>query len=186
MLLLSACFPREIAAANSELVVTYSSISPVIDGSLRAEWNDTTKHVVNLTGAADVETWVYLKHNGTYIYIGLLVWQFGTHTLDQFTIFFDEGDDGSYGSGTRDNTLTFEQEDLKSCIYQQPLKDGFYNASFWRTFDIEIDFHARFLFGSWVLPQEAAVRLYDGRVAEAAVVPQAEDDQRFHGALSVF
>jgi len=142
MLLLSLTFPRETKAANSELIVTYSGISPIIDGSLRAEWNDTSRNMVNLTGAADIETWVYLKHNGTHIYIGLLIWQFGTHDLDQFTIFFEEGDDGSYGSGTRDYALTPEQEDLKSITYQQPLKDGFYNDSAWRTFNIEIDFEA--------------------------------------------
>ncbi|MGD8565737.1 MAG: hypothetical protein PVF96_05245 [Candidatus Bathyarchaeota archaeon] len=84
----------------------------------------------------------YLKHNGTHIYIGLLVYQIGIHTLDQFTIFFEEGDDGSYGSGTRDYALTPEQEDLKSIRYQQPLRDGFYNDSAWRTFNVEIDFEA--------------------------------------------
>jgi hypothetical protein len=142
MLLLPVFFSGETAAANSELITTYSGISPIIDGSLGAEWNDTSRHLVNLTGAADIETWVYLKHNGTYIYVGLLIWQYGSHTLDQCTIFFDEGDDGSYGSGTRDNILTAEQEDLKSCTYQQPLRDGFYNASAWRTFYDEIDFEA--------------------------------------------
>jgi hypothetical protein len=97
------------------LLVQYSDISPTIDGFLRAEWNDTTPYVVNMSGAIEIETWIYLKHNGTYIYIGLLVWQYGFHDLDQFVVYFDEGDDGDYGSGTRDGVLTNGQEDLNSC-----------------------------------------------------------------------
>jgi hypothetical protein len=142
-LLVSAFFvARATKAANADVLVTYSGMPPVIDGSLGAEWNDTSKYVVNLTGPANVETWVYLKHNGTYIYVGMLVWQYGVLSLSQFTLFFDEGDDGSYGSGTRDHDLTAEQEDLKSCTHQEPLSDGFYNASAWRAFDTEIDFTA--------------------------------------------
>ncbi len=142
LLLCSPFLQRETAAANSALIVPYSDVSPIIDGSLSAEWNDTLRYVVNLTCAGDVETWIYLKHNGTYIYIGLLIWQFGTHDLDKFTVFFDEGNDGSAGSGTRDNALTSGQEDLKSTIFQQPLEDGFYNASAWHSFPVEIDFEA--------------------------------------------
>jgi hypothetical protein len=56
MLLLPVFFSGETAAANSELITTYSGVSPIIDGSLGAEWNDTSRHLVNLTGAVDIET----------------------------------------------------------------------------------------------------------------------------------
>jgi hypothetical protein len=58
MLLPALIFPRETKAADPELIVTYSNISPIIDGSLRAEWNDTSRNMVNLTGDVNIETWV--------------------------------------------------------------------------------------------------------------------------------
>jgi len=141
----SILLPNAIALMpdHPELMASYSADSPVIDGYLgSAEWSDATGYKINLTGPTDVQTWLYFKHNGTYIHIGMLVWQYGIHTTDQFTILFDEGDDGGRGSGTRDYALTDEQEDLKSCQPGPILKDGFYNDTYWRTFNVEIDFDA--------------------------------------------
>lgn len=141
----SIFLPNAIAVIpdHPELMASYSADSPVIDGYLgSAEWSDATGYKVNLTGPTDISTWLYLKHNGTHIYVGLVVWQIGTHTTDQFAIFFDEGDDGGRGSGTRDYALTPEQEDVKSCKPGPILRDGFYNDTNWYTFGAEVDFEA--------------------------------------------
>lgn len=85
---------------------THSIIYPTLDGHLGgAEWNDTTKSVVTFASSnITISAWLYLKHNGTHIHIGYLLWAIYTHQVDRFAIIFDEGDDGSYGSGTRDYT----------------------------------------------------------------------------------
>jgi hypothetical protein len=125
-----------------QLQAKYSSIAPVIDGYLgSAEWNDTAKYLIDLTGDTDIETWLYVKHNATHIHLGLVVWSIGMHALDEFMIAFDEGDDGSHGSGSRDFTLTNEQEDLKTVNNSHALFDGCYNVTWFMT-SVEIDFDA--------------------------------------------
>jgi hypothetical protein len=104
--------------------------------------NDTKKYVVNLTGDVDIETWLYVKHNGTHIHFGMLVWFFYTHVTDEFAIAFDEGNDTGSGSGTRDYVLTPLQEDSKVCYSSGTLRDGYYNVSQWYSKDVEIDFDA--------------------------------------------
>lgn len=146
-LLLLASFiflPRVSADSPTELVVIYSDVSPTIDGTLGAEWNDTKSYSIYLNGTTDIEAWIYLKHNGSYIHIGLLVWSNQVHAVDQLTLFFDEGDDGSHGSGTRDYSLTPNQEDLKSCQTGSELRDGCYKATptQFHAFTVEIDFQA--------------------------------------------
>ncbi len=128
-----------------ELVASYSANSPIIDGSLgSAEWNDTIKYVINLTRFGPNETvgaWLYVKHNETHISLGLLTWFIGIHATDQFTLAFDEGNDGSYGSGTRDYILTPSQEDLKAVDTDNLLEDGYYGPP-WYTPAADIDFVA--------------------------------------------
>jgi len=128
-----------------ELIARYSANSPTIDGFLGSiEWNDTTRYTVNMTRYSTtetIETWLYVKHNGTHINLGLLVWSIGTHGYDEFILAFDEGDDGNRGSGTRDYALTPLQEDLKAWSSDQVLHDGYYNVS-WYAKTTEIDFGA--------------------------------------------
>ncbi|MCJ7423769.1 hypothetical protein MUP01_05820 [Candidatus Bathyarchaeota archaeon] len=128
-----------------ELIARYSANSPTIDGFLGSvEWNDTTRYTVNMTRYSTtetIETWLYVKHNGTHINLGLLVWSIGTHAYDEFILAFDEGDDGNHGSGTRDYALTPLQEDLKAWSSDQVLHDGYYNVS-WYAKTTEIDFGA--------------------------------------------
>jgi hypothetical protein len=117
---------------------------PTIDGFLgRAEWNDTKKYDLTLTGDTDIGIWLYVKHNGTHMHFGFLVWSYPTHTTDEFAIAFDEGDDGDRGSGTRDFALTPLQEDVKACYSSGLLRDGYYNVSQWYAKDVEIDFDAK-------------------------------------------
>jgi len=128
-----------------ELIARFSANSPVIDGSLgSAEWNDTIKQVINLTrfGSNEtIETWLYVKHNETQISLGLLVWSIIAHPFDEFVLIFDEGDDGTYGGGTRDYALTTDQEDLKMWASTQVLSDGFYGGG-WTAVTTDIDFVA--------------------------------------------
>lgn len=142
LLLLSTFFPRVSANAVPRHVVIYSDVAPTIDGYLGAEWNDTTNYKVNLTGPENIETWIYFKHDGTNIHIGLLVWKYGSLSLSQFAVIFDEGDDGSHGSGTRDYTLTPYQEDSKKCQSGPTLGDGWYDDGQWVSKNVEIDFQA--------------------------------------------
>jgi hypothetical protein len=142
---LATTLPNAHANAISEFMAVYSKNTPEINGYLNSsEWSDASEYRVNLTGPSEIETWLYFKHNSTHIFIGLLVWQINDHSIDQFSICFDEGDDGSHGSGTRDGVLTPNQEDLKSCSSQATvtLRDGFYNDSSFYTYNTEIDFDA--------------------------------------------
>ena len=145
LLMLSACLPNAFAAASSDFVANYNANIPTIDGRLNStEWSDALRCTFNLTGPSNITTWAYLKHNGTHIYIGLVMWRIGNGAYDQFIIYFDEGDDGSYGSGTGDGVLTSNQEDLKSCASTATvtLQDGCYINSTFHAYASEIDFEA--------------------------------------------
>jgi len=142
-ILISLGFPHDaLAFVPPELMAQYSGIAPTIDGYLGSgEWNDTRKHTISLTNTTyNIDAWLYVKHNRTHIHVGLLVWENYTHTIDQFIIAFDEGDDGGSGSGTRDIVLTALQEDLKVCKSDHTLEDGYYNVSFYaKTSEIDFD-----------------------------------------------
>ncbi|MBS7633596.1 hypothetical protein KEJ15_08315, partial [Candidatus Bathyarchaeota archaeon] len=137
------CRNASAALPPPQLKARFTSVVPVIDGSLGgAEWNDTEKYEIALTnGAVDIGTWLYVKHNGTHIHVGLVLWSYYVHILDEIAILFDEGDDGSHGSGSRDWVLTSLQEDLKSVENDHTLHDGYFNGS-WYSRDVEIDFDA--------------------------------------------
>lgn len=147
------------APLPSELIARYSANSPTIDGFLgSAEWNDTIRYTINLThiSTADtIETWLYVKHNETHINFGLLVWSIYTHAMDEFILAFDEGDDESHGSGTRDYVLTPLQEDLKVWGSDQVLRDGYYNFSWYaKTTDIDFAANATHEIDHGTLPSE--------------------------------
>jgi len=142
ILTLMRCSRSVSAFTPPELTTKYSANAPTADGFMgSAEWNDTTKYAINLAGVTTTEAWLYIKHNETHIFVGLLVWEIQAHGFDEFVLAFDEGDDGSYGSGTRDFVLTPLQEDLKVCDSDHTLRDGYYNISFYADLD-EIDFSA--------------------------------------------
>ena len=131
------------ASILNELAAKFSDVCPTIDGFLgSSEWNDTKKYNVFLVGRyASVETWLYIKHNETNIHFGLLVWEKYTHPTDEFILAFDEGNDGSHGSGSRDHILTPLQEDLKACYSSYQLLDGHYDGRWLSSYN-EIDFVA--------------------------------------------
>ncbi len=138
---LTLCKNALAALPPPQLNAKFSSVAPDIDGILRsAEWNDTTKYVITLTnGTIDISAWLYVKHNGTHIHLGIVVWSY--ESLDEVIVAFDEGDDGSYGSGSRDHTLTPLQEDLKIVSKDHELLDGYYNLT-WQAESTDIDFDA--------------------------------------------
>jgi hypothetical protein len=138
---LTLCRNASAALPPPQLKAKFSSIAPEIDGILRsAEWNDTTKYVTTLTnGTIDIDAWLYVKHNATHIHLGLVIWSY--ENLDEVIVAFDEGDDGSHGSGSRDHTLTPLQEDIKTVTRDHTLLDGYYNLT-WQAKNTEIDFDA--------------------------------------------
>ncbi len=141
---LMLCRNASAALPPPQLKAKFSSVTPDIDGILRsAEWNDTIKYEITLTnGTIDISAWLYVKHNSTHIHLGLLVWSF--ENLDEVLIAFDEGDDGSHGSGSRDITLTPLQEDLKIVTKNHELYDGYFNVV-WYSKSTEIDFDAELI-----------------------------------------
>ena len=143
LLLLFGFAGHVFGSTPPEINAKYRAINPTIDGYMgTAEWNDTAKYDIGLAGTTNIDAWLYAKHNGTHIHVGLLVWEINVHSTDQFTIAFDEGDDGGSGSGTRDYNLTSAQEDLKVVDGGHSVNDGFfYTGSFWAVAD-EIDFDA--------------------------------------------
>ena len=143
LLLLFGFAGQVLGSTPPEINAKYSAITPTIDGYMgTAEWNDTVKYDISLAGTTDIDAWLYVKHNGTHMHVGILVWEINVHSFDQFTIAFDEGDDGGSGSGTRDYNLTSAQEDLKVVDGGHSVNDGFfYTGSFWAVAD-EIDFDA--------------------------------------------
>lgn len=145
ILLLLLSFTLNVSGfITPEIEAKYSPIAPTIDGTMdSAEWNDTAKYEIYLTnGTTNIEAWLYVKHNGTHIHFGLLLWEVFIHTTDEFILVFDEGDDGGSGSGTRDFNLTSHQEDFKICYGGHSITDGFYfEGGFFAVAD-EIDFDA--------------------------------------------
>lgn len=118
----------------------YSPTAPTIDGALdlSTEWGDAGSYAISLNGyegpsgvpVSPVSATVYLKHDGTRIYIGLEGFATGMGAGNEFSIYFDEGHDSPYGSGTRDGILMPSQEDCKSCFASDGifsgLSDGYY------------------------------------------------------------
>jgi len=140
------------ASIMPEFLASYSTNYPVIDGVMgTAEWSDANSYEISLVGATEISATIYFKHADMAIhniYIGLKVFA-AQHENDQFTFYFDEGNDEGYGSGTRDGILTRNQEDLKtwrsSPLAGYNIIDGYYGGP-WRTvggggdFDAECSF----------------------------------------------
>jgi hypothetical protein len=140
----STLFTARAAPPIPSLVAVYSNTKPTIDGQLRtSEWKDSARYKFNVTGSqGEIETWMYIKHNGTHIHIGLLVRQIYINAYDEFAVYFEEGNDTINGSGSRDNVLGMNQEDLKACDGTNSTTDGYW-ASTWIGRSSEIDFDAK-------------------------------------------
>jgi len=148
----------------SEFLASYSTNYPVIDGAMgSAEWSDANSYDVSLVGLAgtdaegtEVSATIYFKHANVVIhniYIGLKVFD-GDHDLDEFAVYFDEGDDGSNGSGTRDGVLTSDQEDSKACfspaISGYTLGDGYCYDGGWLVYGgVDFDAECAFVVDHW-------------------------------------
>jgi outer membrane protein assembly factor BamB len=90
------------------LFVPFTLSPPTLDGSIEPiEWEDA---IVNTTIL--VNTTLYLMHDSTNIYIGWHVLD-NTRERDYLIIYFEEGDDGAFGSGSSDRQLKNNQEDTK-------------------------------------------------------------------------
>jgi hypothetical protein len=124
-------------SACGEFQASYRINSPSIDGIMSSEWNNASSYNIDLvhyTLGGTIPTTIYFQHDGTNIYIGLKVFA-GDHDFDEFRVCFDEGDDGHYGSGTKDGVLTTNQEDEKTCFSPSfsgySIEDGCYKNGIW-------------------------------------------------------
>jgi len=106
-----------------------TDISPSLNGAIGAsEWEDANVYEnVGNDGKFDV----FLMHDDNYFYIGIRVTDAskddaGVNSQDRIALFFDEGDDGGFGSGSSDEVLTSGQEDYKSIEGDGTLQDGYW------------------------------------------------------------
>ncbi len=123
---------------ESELgfMAEYSSVKPYIDGNLEEEEIIDANHYV-VDGGNDSTFDIYTKwispindqplpprvNDGPQLYIGMRIthWDIepclenpGYCDTQHIYLYFDEGDDGSFGAGSGDDELNFNQEDIKS------------------------------------------------------------------------
>lgn len=120
--------PSAMAQTDS-MISSGTGNPPALDGTIgEAEWVDANSYSgVGAKKAFDI----YLKHDNDYFYVGVQVRDNNKHGKDEFTIYFDEGDDGNYGSGSRDEVLKASQEDQKIVLGDGTLSDGCYYPIGW-------------------------------------------------------
>lgn len=124
-------------------------------------WNNRLLGVGNASKYEDVgeegKFDVYFMHGDDYIYIVVEVTDSTQHDDDWMNVFFDEGDDGGYGSGSGDMVLKENQEDVKGIKGDGELWDGCFSThkeqlKWWSCseeyYPDEIDFEAEIAYHS--------------------------------------
>lgn len=140
-------FPSVHGAVHGTIFSKYSTNAPVLNGVIGAsEWEDANVYL----GVGDEDRFdVFLMHGEDFFYIGIRVVDSNKADRDRVAIFFDEGDDGGYGSGYRDEVLTDGQEDYAAIDGDETLRDGYYKSGYWYVstaadeinFEAAIDYH---------------------------------------------
>lgn len=110
----------QTSAVDSDIVFLTkpSNINPIIDGNIEGgEVADAFHQTItgSNSGTFDVYSKTVVVNNARQIYLGMKI-QHSTilpNTAKWVTLYFDEGNDGSFGSGSKDNQLIVNQEDLK-------------------------------------------------------------------------
>jgi len=154
LMVLARTGTSNVEAYASTIYSKYSIETPILDGTLGAtEWKDANYY--EDVGSGNIFD-VYLMHREDYFYIGIR-WADDTEEgEDLIAVFFDEGDDGGYGSGSGDGVFHDKQEDLKLIYGDGRLKDGRWDTIdgqsgwYWRispapgavNFEASIDYHA--------------------------------------------
>ncbi len=139
------------AQAHAYAVIsTHTSQPPTLDGIVNdEEWVDANFY--RFSSGYGIMFNVYLEHDENYFYIAVEVQNDATEDSRDFLVmYFDEGDDGSHGSGSHDSTLTLGQEDLKQIDGAGNLLDGYLSVE-WEKSPVEVDFDAAAAYydGSW-------------------------------------
>ena len=153
LMVLARTGTSNVEAYASTIYSKYSTATPTLDGTLgTAEWKDANYY--EDVGDGSIFD-VYLMHGEDYFYIGIR-WADNTEeNKDSIEIFFDEGDDGEYGSGSLDCVLHDKQEDFKLVFGNGGRKDGWWDTidgkSWWWymtsprreavNFEASIDYH---------------------------------------------
>jgi hypothetical protein len=123
----------------------YTSNPPTLNGVISStEWEDAN---VYLNVGDEDKFDLFFMHDDNYMYIAIRVTDASQSDSDRVAVFFDEGDDGGYGSGSRDEVLTSGQENLCIISLHGTLFDGYWlgpTYTHWYIIyhPIEIDFQA--------------------------------------------
>lgn len=151
---------------------------PTLDGTIdSAEWSDANLYHVS------EGNYLYLKHDENYIYIGIRVRDNEQSGEDHLDIYFDEGDDGGFGSGSHDGVLKDNQDDWKGIRCSGPVIYTYANGqteeffregylldgaprSLWGASSHEVDFDAGFAFHTdhWDLELRIPFRGTENRI----------------------
>ena len=121
------------ATVNSNWMTT----TPTIDGTITAgEWDDAAATVVSAydsTSETYLNIYFWAKNNASYLFLRLQ-WADATHDTgyDFVVIYFDEQNDGSYGTGGVEN-LVYCVMNISNFIYW----DGYADTS--QTYNIGLD-----------------------------------------------
>ena len=128
----------------------YTENPPTLNGGISAaEWEDAN---VYMDVGNEDKFDVFLMHDDNYFYIGIRADNPTQSDTDRLCIFFDEGDDGGYGSGSSDEILTSGQEDYAAIDGDGTLRDGYWKGPdpiYWYvyttpdavTFEAEMNYH---------------------------------------------
>jgi len=109
----------------------FSTTPPIFNGVIGEDWEDANAYLISgEEGVFDL----FLKHDEDYFYVGVRVNDPVEDPGERIQLYFDEGDDGDNGSGSRDYTLTNRQEDCKAIDANGIRWDGFWNSPYWWMF----------------------------------------------------
>ena len=106
--------------------------SITLDGliDLESEWNSSLYfHHMDSRALMDV----YITRNSSHLLIAMKQDGDSPDYDDELYLYFDEGDDGLYGSGNRDGTATVNGEDVKYWIrdWDSRVYDGYWESGGW-------------------------------------------------------
>ena len=123
----------------------YTENPPTLNGVISAtEWEDANVYM----DVGDEQRFdVYLMHDEDYFYIAVRANDATQSNSDNIALFFDEGDDGGFGSGSSDEVLTSGQENICVITLGGTIQDGYWKGpshTHWYIYSAvdQIDFQA--------------------------------------------
>ena len=136
---------------------------PVINGTIEAnEWQGAARFQ-NLDSERRAE--LYFLRNSSHLMIAISAMDYVYHVGDEITFFFDEGNDGAFGSGSHDGIMTSDQEDYKYLDADGYQYDGYYTGSGFTGYAADLDFtgYMEYRTDHWEMEFSFPLRGIDGR-----------------------